>query len=481
LFSQKISRLFVLATGLVAIVAVSACTTTETVEVIKEVPVEKIVTKEVPVEVEKIITKEVAVEVEKIVTKEVPVEVEKEVVVEKEVEKVVTKVQEKEVVVTATAAPEATEAPAEVISAPTPKTDAGVAVIAINADLGDENGRNSSQSSDSFKNWGVTETLFRRAADDSHLPWLATDFTVADDLTSATVTIKEGVSFQSIDGKDFGNLTATDVAWSMNDANSTVTPESIHGQAGDFAGLWGEWTAVDDTTVSFNFAQYDSTWKDDYVNISGQAFSVLSKKAFDDEGADWVRDNVVGTGVYEIDEWKRDESVTLKARSDHHQFTAKTANIKILGVKEPTTRLALLRNGEVDVAHLEPKDGAKLDPAGFTKTSTGAAVQLGVFFSGNLWEDTYAGGDNIGTALPTKATFVHDIPWIGTPDKHGDDDPEQAKTIRTALAWAIDRDAVNQKLLAGTVMLFTLNTSMQVTLTGILNGNTVTIQIKLLI
>ena len=50
-------------------------------------------------------------------------------------------------------------------------------------------------------------------------------------------------------------MTATDVAWSMNDANSTVTPESIHGQAGDFAGLWGEWTAVDDTTVSFNFAQ----------------------------------------------------------------------------------------------------------------------------------------------------------------------------------------------------------------------------------
>ena len=82
MISHKISRLFVLATGLVALVAVSACTTTETVEVIKEVPVEKIVTKEVPVEVEKIVTKEVAVEVEKIVTKEVPVEVIKEVAVE---------------------------------------------------------------------------------------------------------------------------------------------------------------------------------------------------------------------------------------------------------------------------------------------------------------------------------------------------------------------------------------------------------------
>ena len=450
MISHKISRLFVLATGLVALVAVSACTTTETVEVIKEVPVEKVVTKEVPVEVEKIVTKEVPVEVEKIVTKEVPVEVEKEVIVEKEVERVVTKVLEKEVVVVATAVPAATEAPAEVISAPTPKTDAGVAVIAINEDLGDENGRNAAQASDSYKNWGVAETLFQRAPDDSHLPWLATDFTVADDLSSATVTIKEGVSFQSIDGEDFGNMTAADVAFSMNDSNSAVTPDSIHGQAGDFAGLWGEWTAVDDTTITFDFTQYDSTWKDDYVNQSGQAFPVLSKKAFDEKGADWVRDNVVATGVYEIDEWKRDESVTLKARDDHHQFTAKTANIKILGVKEPTTRLALLRNGEVDIAHLEPKDAAKLDTTGFTKTSTGAAVQLGVFFSGNLWEDTYAGGDNEGQTLPTKATFVHDLPWIGSPGKHGDDDLEQAKSIRTALAWAIDRDAINEKLLAGT-------------------------------
>jgi ABC-type transport system substrate-binding protein len=238
----------------------------------------------------------------------------------------------------------------------------------------------------------------------------------------------------------------------MNDSNSATTPESIHGQAGDFAGLWGEWTAIDDTTVSFDFVQYDSTWKDDYVNQSGQAFPVFSKKAFDDKGEDWVRDNVVGTGVYQIDEWKRDESVTLKATDGtHHQFAPKTANIKILGVKEPTTRLALLRNGEVDIAHLEPKDAAKLDPAGFSKASTGAAVQLGVFFSGNLWEDTYAKGDNAGQPLPPKATFVHDIPWIGKPGtSHGEGDLEQARNIRTALAWAIDREAVNEKLLAGT-------------------------------
>ena len=403
----------------------------EVVEKIVEVPVERIVEKEVIKEVE--VLKEVPIE--KIVTKTEKVEVEK--IVEVEV---------------AAGTKAAAPAPVEVISAPAPKTEAGVAVIAINDDMGDENGRNSAQASDSYKNWGVAETLFRRAPDDSHLPWLATDFSVASDLSSATITIKEGVAFQSVDGKDFGTMTAADVAWSMNDSNNATNPASIHGQAGDFAGLWGEWTAVDDTTISFDFVQYDSTWKDDYVNQSGQAFPVFSKKAFDDEGEDWVRDNVVGTGVYQIDEWKRDESVTLKqADGTHHQFAPKTAAIKILGVKEPTTRLALLRNGEVDIAHLEPKDAAKLDPAGFSKASTGAAVQLGVFFSGNLWEDTYAKGDNAGQDLPPKATFVHDLPWIGKPGtSHGEGDLEQARNIRTALAWAIDREAINEKLLAGT-------------------------------
>ena len=149
----------------------------------------------------------------------------------------------------------------------------------------------------------------------------------------------------------------------------------------------------------------------------------------------------------------------MKARPNHHMFSAKTDTIKIVGVKEPTTRAALLRTGEVDMAHLEPKDAAKFDMDEFTQTSTSAAVQLGVFFSGNLWEDTYAGGELKGQPLPTKATFVHDLAWIGTTgeratnhDKNADDgvsDADQAKAVRRAMAMAIDRDLVNEQLLSG--------------------------------
>ena len=359
------------------------------------------------------------------------------------------------VVATATSVPAAQpDAVEALITAPDTSTPAGTAVIAVNSsDMGAQNGLNSAQSQDGLKNVGIAETLFRRAADDSTLNWLANDFTIASDLSGATVKIQQGIPFQVVDGYDAGDLTAHDVAFSMNNANSATNPESIHGQAGDFAGLWGEWTAIDDETVEFKFTNYDSTWKDDYVNQSGQALSILSKKAFDEKGEDWVRDNVVATGPYQIEEWLRDESYTVVNREGTHwnsDLEPKTDRVQMVQVTEATTRSSLLRTGQVDIAHLEPKDAAKYDLTQFTQTSSGSAVQLGIFFAGNLWEDTYGGGDLKGQNLPPKATFVHDLAWIGKPGtSHGEGDLDQAKTVRNALAIAIDRELVNDTLLSG--------------------------------
>tara|TARA_B100001105_G_C22398558_1_gene448003 strand:+ start:827 stop:2728 length:1902 start_codon:yes stop_codon:yes gene_type:complete len=406
--------------------AVIACGGTETITVVETVVVEK----EVQVKGDTVVEKVVET------VKGDTVTVEKEVLV----------------VATATAQPAAAAAaPEELIKAPSTSTPAGIAVIATGGStLGSENGRGANQSCDCLKNLGIGETLFRRAPDDSHLPWLATDFTIASDLSSATVKIQTGVPFQVVDGYDAGDMTAADVAWSMNDANATTNPESIHGQAGDFAGLWGEWTVVDDTTITFDFAAYDSTWKDDYVSQSGQAFNVFSKKAFDEKGEDFVADRIVATGPYQVEEWITGESYTIVNRAGTHwlaELEPKTERIQFIQVAEPTTRLALLRTGEVDMAHLEPKDAAKLDLTTFTQSTAGGAVQLGLFFSGNLWEDTLA---KTGDPVPPKATFVHDLPWIGKPgSSHGEGDLEQAKNIRRALAIAIDRDLVNDTLVAG--------------------------------
>lgn len=356
-----------------------------------------------------------------------------------------------------TAAPTATTAPddgGDSVSVPAPQTPDDTAVVAVDA-VGDENGLLQAQSPESVHYWGIGETLFLRADDDSSTPWLATGYEIASDLSGATITIREGVPFQTNRG-DFGNLTAADVAFSMNNANAATNPQSVHGQAGDFNGLWGEWTAVDDTTIEFTFNQFDATWKDDFLNQSGQSFQVFSKKAFDDKGEEWARDNIVATGPFEVESWDRDSQATIVSRyadgGSHYlsELTPQTNRVQFVEVREPTTRASLLRTGEVDAALLEPKDAVAFIKGGFGQTGTSGSVQLGVFFSGNLWEDVSAVD---GSPLPTKATFVHDIPWIGSPGKHGGgepaDDMEQARLVRRALAIAIDREQVNETLMGG--------------------------------
>ena len=378
-----------------------------------------------------VVEREVEVEVEKIV--------EKEVVKEVEVEKIVEVMAPE---------PTATASLIGTIGAPDPETEAGAVVIG-SADIGQQVGRNANQASDALKNWGVAETLFRRGASDETLPWVATTWSVSDDLSSASVTIQDGIEFRTKD-KSYGMLSAEDVAWSMNDANNETNPTSIHGQAGDFAGLWGEWRVVDESTVEFDFKAFDGTWKDDYVNQSGQAFPVLSKAAFEEEGEEFVRDTIVASGPYLVDTWIADDRIVLTADSDHWKFSPKTETIIMVRAGDPTNRATLLRTGQIDTAQLEPKDAANLivDSSNWGQSGTGGAVQLGLFFSGNLWETVDA---DDGSPLPPKGPFVHDHAWIGNSDsdRHGADDMQQARNVRHAMAIAIDRESVNKSLLAG--------------------------------
>ena len=84
----------------------------------------------------------------------------------------------------------------------------------------------------------VQETLFRPEYGDNmgtkpEAPVLATGWTLADDVSYLELTLKEGVPFHG----DWGEMTADDVVFSFNNANAATNPESVHGQAGDFAPL----------------------------------------------------------------------------------------------------------------------------------------------------------------------------------------------------------------------------------------------------
>ncbi|MDP5876913.1 MAG: ABC transporter substrate-binding protein, partial [Dehalococcoidia bacterium] len=141
----------------------------------------------------------------------------------------------------ATAAPaataEATQAPAAGGDAVVPSGEATIAVNAVNAGVGTPRFCTAGCAEDVYVA-GIMETLFRPVYGDTlgaeaEESVLATSFDLDPDLVYLDFTLREGVQFH--DG--WGEFTAADVVFSFNDANRNTQPESIHGQAGDFAPL----------------------------------------------------------------------------------------------------------------------------------------------------------------------------------------------------------------------------------------------------
>ncbi len=409
-----------------AIVAVAAWACggdPETVVVKETVVVEKVVEKEVQVEVEK----QVTVEVEKVVEVEKEVTVEVEVMVEKE-----------EVVPTATPQPASQELPET-------ESPAGTLVM-IPEGVAPGVGLNRSQAPESLMYWGVSEQLFRPNDDGTLVgPWLAESWEVSADGSQATVVLREGVEFHG----GWGELTAHDFVWSLNDTNAAVTPESIHGQAGDFAAFMDAAEATDDRTVVLNFNAPEPRWTTLLFNQAGDAFGVFSKKAFDEMGADWMRENVVGTGPYMVEEWRQSDSATLIAQDTHWDKTAEVAQLRLIDVPETVARISALRSGGADWAVLPVREIGPLTRDGFKSLTTGRQSGVPLQMAGNYWETT-----QVKTGEPTEpVTFVHDIPWIGNPrspddgnNPDGIDDLEQARLVRWAIAMSINRDLVNESL-----------------------------------
>ena len=333
----------------------------------------------------------------------------------------------------------------EAVMLPEPQAMAGTIKIAAET-LTPAVGINRHGASDLFNYMGVAETLFMPTEEGNiQGPMLAKSFEIAPDLSKATITVQDGVMFH----KGFGEMTAHDIVWSLNDANAAITPESIHGQAGDFRVLFTEAMAIDDSTFDLPFATFDPAWDGNRTNMFGFSFGVISKNAYDQNGEDWSRDNVVMTGPFEITEWATEDAAFLNAVPDHWRQTAAVQTIHLVALPEAATRLASLLTGEVDVAKPEFKDLKRLVDAGFRTVSAGGGRKAGIFWGGNYWEThDPRTGDPLG---PIGLSYDPKVPWavvVPVADPMDvDERMEKARMVRWAMSLAIDRALVNEALM----------------------------------
>ena len=290
---------------------------------------------------------------------------------------------------------------------------------------------------------GIMETLFAPVYGDNlgELPEngvLATGFTLDPDVKFLDFDLKEGVQFH--DG--WGDFTAEDVAFSFNDANRNTQPESIHGQAGDFAPLIKNFEVLDTHKIRLNYENYDSRGIRHRFSTFWQTAGITSKAVYDDKGADGMRDFRIGTGAWEEDTWIQADKIIVTAVPDHHRKTASVAKITYLEVPEASSRRAMLETGQVIMAQPALADWNTLADAGFEinlDSGHGNIRNLGM--TGNYWEDTRYYDDKV---LERETA---DKAWVS--DNGEGDAYEAARLVRIGLAHAIDREALQDSILDG--------------------------------
>jgi peptide/nickel transport system substrate-binding protein len=166
-------------------------------------------------------------------------------------------------------------------------------------------------------------------------PYLATEWT-QESPTTWVFKLRPGVQFH----KGYGEVTADDVAFSYN---NIIQNKLTQNWAMSFI---TDVVAVDPQTVRFNLQQPYAAFP--IVSIAGP-IGILSKKAFDEMGADVFARTPIGAGPFEFGEWSAGDRIVLKKFADYWQGGKPYLDELIFRiVPDPFVRQSLLVEGDVD-------------------------------------------------------------------------------------------------------------------------------------
>ncbi|MEX0762959.1 MAG: ABC transporter substrate-binding protein [Dehalococcoidia bacterium] len=286
--------------------------------------------------------------------------------------------------------------------------------------------------------------------------WLAEEWEVADDFSSATIQLKQGVQFHG----GFGEMTAEDVAWSFSDV---LSAESTHTATSRLRPVFDDMEVLDTYTVRIPFKTPVYEWNSQFNNqfVGANRFPVVSKSAYDQNGPQWMLENMIGTGAYEVVQHRENEILGIQAVDDHYYKTGQMEFINIREVGEASTRRAMLETGQADAGIVPLREMQDLLEIGFGQSDAGKSSMKAIWYAGQYWEeydynclngresincDDIQPGESREVALD-RPGYDPSLPWIG---EYGNDESmEQARLVRQAMSMAVDRDLINEFLLDG--------------------------------
>jgi ABC-type transport system substrate-binding protein len=195
------------------------------------------------------------------------------------------------------------------------------------------------------------------------MPDLAESYTVSDDGTVFTFTLREDVTWQ--DGEPF---TAEDVVFTFNyllnpaaGARKLSNFQVIQGAAeygeGGIDAVEGV-QAIGDYEVQFTLTAPNAVFLVDLADQSIMPEHVVSQI----EPEEFLTSEFVtrrpypGTGPYVFDRYETDQFIDLIAYSDYFRGAPKIERIRLASIPDDNTRIIALQNGEVDLIMNVPAD-----------------------------------------------------------------------------------------------------------------------------
>lgn len=177
----------------------------------------------------------------------------------------------------------------------------------------------------------VYEGLVKLDADGEIVPALASSWEVSSDRKTYTFTLHEGVTFSN--GAPF---TAEEAAFSINRVKTDWTTSLKKGME-----VVQSAKALDPTTLEVTLKRPSNAWLYTMTTRVGAMFTPT--------GVDDLANKPVGTGPYELTEWRRGDRITLTARDDYWGDPPQIKTVDLRYFKDPSAMNSAMLTGDIDV------------------------------------------------------------------------------------------------------------------------------------
>ena len=260
------------------------------------------------------------------------------------------------------------------------------------------------------------------------------DFTEnADGSVDYDLVIKPGVKYH----QNWGEVTSTDIKFHFTENLKEGTVNGNRRIYGNFYGSAPDNLDDSDPLIlkvhqpeKFNIIETFRVFSAEETRGVRQVGEDAFPKAYLEQvGEDAFAQKPIFAGTYEFTSAQRGYDVVLTAVDDHYRVTPGFKTIHYFKVLDLATKIAMLRTGQVDIATVPGRLAAEVEAAGVELTVSKNAIEPFINFGG------------LYTANPA---YDPNFPWTTDTPLEG-----SAVEVRKALNYAIDRQAILDKILFG--------------------------------